>query len=173
MATVCLSLSTQAASEHGIAWLGDFARLDRAWLKAHLAADAAPIAASELQSLADEALLYARVTLHPSLALVNTRWNLWDLWNEASDPAFSASHRTLVQEPDTVLLWRPEHEVVARHLPDQLATFLRSLCRNETLGAACAQVLDRAPGEDLPALIAAVFAAGFITNINIKMGESQ
>ncbi|HRJ00886.1 MAG TPA: DNA-binding domain-containing protein [Hyphomonas sp.] len=162
-----------SAKEHGIPWLGDFARLDRAWLKAHLAADGTPIAPSGLQSLSDETLLSAQIVFHPSLALVSTHWDLWELWIEASDEAFTSTPRTLIHEPSWVLFWRPEHEVVARPLPDPFAIFLSVLQNNETLGAASAQALARAPGEDLPALIAAVFSAGLVTDINLTSGDSQ
>lgn len=163
----------ETSKEHGIEWLGDFARLDRAWLNAHLAADSDPIPASQLQSLAGELILEAQVSFHPTLNLVQARWDLWDLWSDANNEEFTASPRTLVHEPHSVIFWRPEHEVVARRLPEPFSLFIGSLQAKETLGAACARVLSQAPGEDLSSLVAAVFSAGFIADIIINPGDPQ
>lgn len=162
-----------AAGKHGLAWLGDFARLDRAWLGAHLAADHTLLRPSALEGLGDSALISARIIFHPSLTLVRTRWRLWELWREAGDNAFSESPRTLLQQSDAILFWRPGHEVSARQIPAPFVAFIESLRGGDLLGAACAQVLALSPGEDLPGLIAAVLAAGFITDINISTGDSQ
>lgn len=162
-----------AAAEHGLSWLGDFARLDRGWLGAHLAADRALLAPTALESLGDEALISARIKFHPSLSLVQTRWRLWELWREAADENFSEAPKTLLQQEDTVLFWRPGHEVSARQLPAPYAAFIVSLRTGDALGTACARVLALSPGEDLPGLIAGVLAAGFITDINTTTGDSQ
>lgn len=162
-----------AAGEHGLSWLGDFARLERAWLTAHLAADHALLAPPALAGLSEEALISAQIMFHPSLALVQTRWRLFELWQEAGDAAFRDAPRTLLQQADAVLFWRPEHEVRTRQLPGPHAAFIASLGSGDTLGAACAQVLALDPGEDLPALIAAVLAAGFITDIDTATGDTQ
>ncbi|MBA3067576.1 MAG: DUF2063 domain-containing protein [Hyphomonas sp.] len=162
-----------AADRHGLSWLGDFARLDRGWLNAHLAADRALLAPTALDGLGDEALISARIMFHPSLTLVQTRWRLWDLWREAGDENFSESPRTLLQQEDAVLFWRPGHDVSARQLPAPQAAFIASLRGGEVLCAACTRVLSMAPGEDLPGLVASVLAAGFITDINTSTGDSQ
>lgn len=162
-----------AAAEHGLSWLGDFARLDRGWLDAHLAADRALLAPSALEGLGDDGLITARIMFHPSLTLVRTRWQLWEIWREACADSFSAAPRTLLQEADAVLFWRPGHEVSARHLPAPHAAFIESLRSGEVLGTACEKVLALVPGENLPSLIAAVLAAGFIADINTTAGDSQ
>jgi hypothetical protein len=162
-----------AANKHGLAWLGDFARLDRGWLGAHLAADHALLAPTALEGLGDEALISARISFHPSATLVKTRWRLWELWQEAGEEGFSEAARTLLQHDDAVLFWRPGHEVSSRQLPVPHAAFIESLRNGDALGTACARVLALAPGENLPGLIAGVLAAGFITDINTETGDSQ
>jgi hypothetical protein len=68
-------------------YLGDVARLDRAWLEAHLAADAAAMTAGTLAGADALAIARLRVTLHPSVGIVCTSWSVFDVWRANRDGA--------------------------------------------------------------------------------------
>src|SRR5271157_4643760 len=58
----------------GMPWLPDVARLERAWLDAYHAADAAPLTASDLASFPPERLAELVLTSHPATRLVRLRY---------------------------------------------------------------------------------------------------
>src|SRR5690606_33849612 len=96
-------------------YLGDVARLDRAWLEAHIAAEAPALAPGDLAHLDADALAAAHVTLHPSARLVHCGWRIHDIWvaNRADGPAAQAQH-TLTRGAQAVLVWRHGGEVQHR-----------------------------------------------------------
>lgn len=81
--------------EGDYAFLADVAALEWAWQHAFVAADATPLAADDLTSIATERWPALRFALHPSLTLLESRWPIFTLWER---------HRDRTQEPQTLRL---------------------------------------------------------------------
>lgn len=64
----------QFPSASDIPYLGDVARLEWAWIQAHHAPDAEPVQITELAGVPETLLESVTFALHPSLAVVCSRW---------------------------------------------------------------------------------------------------
>lgn len=139
-------------------YLADVARLDRAWLEAHLAPTRAALAAQTLAALAPEILIEARLRLHPSVRLLGLDWTVHDAWRHNRGQGHP--HEQIVtREEQWVLVWRPAFEVESRVLTCAEASFLRGLGADATLGAAAEDALKEGD-VDISALFAATLEAG-------------
>jgi hypothetical protein len=121
--------------------VGDLARLDRAWLEAYTAADAAPQLLQQHNSARLDATL---VGLHPSVRLARLSFDAFELWDSlrhARAPAPTA----IADAPSFAVFWRPEHEVFFRALPPAEFAFLQSVANGASLGAAASQALSEGP----------------------------
>ncbi len=149
-----------------VPYLPDAADLDRAWLAAHVAPDAPPLTGADAMRLAQASDLAAqRLALHPSAQIVTTEWRLYPLWAAARDTTEPDDAALRLQRTgDTVLIWRPGHEVRHRRLATAEAAFLGDIAAGATLGAAaeCAAAAD--PGAGLAELFATVLQDGVLAD---------
>jgi hypothetical protein len=146
----------------GLPYLPAAAELDRAWTAAHVAADAPALSAEDARALAGTGGLEAAGPgLHPSVRLVATGWTLYPLWTALrADAPPPDSARQLQRGAETVLLWRPGHEVMHRRLRPAEAAFLARVRDGATLGAAGAAASEAEADADLAALFAELLQAG-------------
>jgi uncharacterized protein (UPF0276 family) len=110
-------------------YLPDVARFDWAKIKALRAEEAAPCPSSRLAQLDPAKLVTTRVTLHSSLSLVVSDWPIL---------AISRAHGSSVEDwrGETVVVLRPQAELVCSALPPAAAAFLCACGEGETLGEA-------------------------------------
>lgn len=114
--------------------LPDIARLDRAWTEAHLAADAGVLSHGDLAGADPERLAALSLRLHPSVRLMLPRRAVHASWAAARFEG-----RMVPAGPDngeTVLVWRPGHEVHHRVLDPLEAALLHQLAAGVTLALA-------------------------------------
>lgn len=141
------------------AYLADIARLDRAWLEAHLASDERTLEAEDLADFDGQMLASLRLQLHASVRLASLTWEMHEIWAANHEPSTEAeAPRLAAQGMQTVLIWRPDAEVRHRQLSPGEAAFLSSVADGESLGEA-AQAADAAR-EPAPAIFAGSLAAG-------------
>lgn len=140
-------------------FLADLARLDLAWTRAHLAADAPPLAASAFELLDADAFSATAADLHPSAMVADFGDGLAGLWIalRAESPPEALE---LDDAPSAVLILRPALEVAVRPLSPGGFAFLDSCRQGQPLALAAAAALAAEPGLDLAALFAALIAAG-------------
>jgi hypothetical protein len=154
-----------AEYEHarGMPWLPDVAALERAWLDAYHAADAAPLAAAALTRIPGERLAAAVLTPHPATRIVRSEHPAVSILaaNRRDGPVGPIKARG----PEAALVTRPTLEVVVRHLPPGGAGFLESLAAGMPLGDAAERALEEAPGFDLAAGIAGLLEAGAFIDV--------
>jgi len=152
----------------GMPWLADVARIERAWLDAYHAADAAPLSADALASVAPERLAGAVFAAHPAARVLRSPY--------AAVTIFAANRSEGTVEPidactgEDALITRPDTEVTVRHLPEGGAVFLTRLLAGRTLGEAAASALEAAPSFDIAAGIAGMIEAGVF--ISVIPGEA-
>jgi len=154
---------TAHMDEHAIPWLADLARLDRGWLEAHLAGDAQPIGVDAVAHLSEDDLMATRFTPHPSVAPVQTGFDLFAIWSELEAGRAPEGRVQIVQRESTHPFWRPGHEVFSAPLSPASAACIAALLTGETLGQACEAAIARDPGADLSTIIAFIFQSGLLT----------
>jgi hypothetical protein len=144
-------------------WLADVARIERAWLAAYHAADAAPLAPEAFASVAQERLARTVLMPHPATRIVRSRFPAVIVF--AANRSEGPVGRIETTEPEDALVTRPGMEVVVRRLPPGGARFLTDLVAGSTLGEAAASAFSESPQFDLPANIAGMLEAGAFTAV--------
>jgi Putative DNA-binding domain len=139
--------------------LPELAQLDRMWMQAHVAADAAPLdhrhwAAQDPAALASAALLLAPATHWHCHA----RLPIWDQWSTARGIGLDRSPAP--RQGQAVLITRPADAVLACELNAAGCAFLQACEQGMPLADAAEAALQRAPETDLQALLSLLFAQG-------------
>jgi hypothetical protein len=156
----------QADAERiGEPWLADLARLDRAWLEAHLAADAPLISAEALSGLGAD-LPSARVSLHPAVRLMQTRFDIAETWMHLCASEDAGPPDTIAMQSAFILIWRAGYVVDSRVLEAAEASFLTACQKQSTLGEAGAAALATDPGADLSQVFARIVSSGLLTELH-------
>jgi hypothetical protein len=116
-----------------VPYLADVARLEASWSDAYHAADAMPLSLDGLGSVPPEMLPDIRLVRHPSAALLRSSWPVGSIW---------AAHQSAEVLPigharaETVLIVRPDAEVMVHILPAQDSAFAEGLFSDAPLGEA-------------------------------------
>ncbi len=146
-----------------VPYLGDMARLEWAWLQAYHAEERAPLPIQELAAIPQESLPGLRFHLHPSFALLRSRWPLVSLWaavrEQREDPSIDMN-----RGEDAAVL-RPEDQVSVHLLPEGGYDFLAALADGRALGAAAQRAAERHPGFDLAHHLQGLFTLGAVAAI--------
>ncbi len=114
-------------------YLGDVARMERAYLSAYHAADAPMLNPERLAGLEGEQLAGLCFTLHPATRLVTSRWPVLSLFeaNRGGDGLTDLS-----AGGESVLITRPELTVELSRLEPGAFVFFQALGQGEALGEA-------------------------------------
>ncbi len=139
-------------------WLADTARLERAWLDAYHAEDAAPLSAETLAAVAPERLADLVFIAHPATRIVRSPFSVVTIF--AANRSGEEVGRIDASSPEDALITRPDLDVVVRHLPTGGAVFLLNLMTGQSLGEAAASALQASPAFDIAANIAGLIEAG-------------
>jgi len=145
-------------------YLPAMARLDGMWTTALFAPEAAPLTADAF-ALAPEVLAAARTALHPSLAFAWFDSGLPGLWLAAREP--EPDGMEWVDDPQGVLIVRPEDAVRARLLDAAGFAFLTAARDGASLGEAITAAAQADPAADLAALFAALIADGVFSGLDL------
>jgi hypothetical protein len=114
-----------------IEYVADIAELEMARGRAHRAADVRPLGAQALSSLRAERLNGLRVSLHPSVCRVRSRFPIVTIWeNNQSDDENDMIERW---SAEAALVARPFLEVEVQRLPPGGYAFLRALSEGQTV----------------------------------------
>lgn len=129
-------------------YLPDVARLERAWLDAYHAADAAPLAADALAHIPPEKLADTRFTPHPAMKLLASPYAVHSIFL-AHRPG-PMPERLQAGRPEAVLVTRPALTVELHlvHAPQWL--FFEQLAGGKTLGDAVAAALNGQSAAEAP-----------------------
>ncbi|MEZ5812716.1 MAG: DNA-binding domain-containing protein [Rhizobiaceae bacterium] len=151
-------------------WLGDVARVERAWLDAYHAADSAPLQAEALGAVAPEALASLVFTPHPALRILRSPWPAVTIFAANRQPG--PVGRIEERDGEDALITRPELEVFVRKLPPGGAEFLTRLATGATLGEAAEHATGASPHFDLAANIAGMLEAGAFSGISVGVDRA-
>ncbi|MEZ2144541.1 DNA-binding domain-containing protein [Bradyrhizobium sp. DN5] len=150
-------------------WLADVARIERAWLDAYHAQDAAPLSPAGLAAVAPERLADLVFIPHPALRIVRSSFSAVTVFAANRDDA--PLERIDASTPEDALITRPELDVMVRRLPPGGAVFAERLASGEPLGGAAASALDACPDFDLASNITGLIEAGAFTSL--ALGDAR
>jgi hypothetical protein len=137
-------------------YLAGVAELEAARTRAYHAADAAPLPRDAFAALAPDVLPNLRVTLHPSVTLLSSRFpvvSIWEANRQDNDNIVS------LWKPECALIARPHGQVEVRAISAGAHAFLAALAEGDTVGSAIAQGMANVPCFDLAECFAALIAA--------------
>lgn len=147
-----------------VPYLGDIARLEWARLSAYHAADKAPLTIDKLGEVPPEQLAEVTFELHPSLALLSSRWPVFSIW--AASSGLVSEDAVEMGRNEQLAVIRPEFEVDTRHLPEGGYDFIHALQGGATLGQATELAATRSSGFELALHLEGLFTLGAVTGIN-------
>jgi len=144
-------------------YLPDVARLEWAVHRAYRAPERVPLGAAALAGFGPEALDAARFTLHPSVALLHSRWAIVALWqaHQRGGPALPAR----VDLPCAALVVRRGWQVEVVEIGAAEAAALGQLAEGASFGAALEAALASKATFDLGAMLQEWFRLGVVAAI--------
>jgi hypothetical protein len=139
-----------------VPYLADVARLEQLRIEAWHAADAQPLARGELEAALSrpDLLPEVRLRLHPSLALLRSRYAVFDLW--AAHQGELPVETVVVARAQNVLVLRPRDAVEVVRVDDATAAFVHALARALALGAATQAAFEADGDADLGVVLTAL-----------------
>lgn len=152
-------------SAAGVPYLGDVARLEWLRRRALHAADAEPAGIECLGEVPESRMNDVTFALHPSLAVLASRWPFVSLWSAALDP--DSAGTVDMKEAERVMIVRPALQVVMHKLPAAGDVFVGALSRGATLGDAARQALGAGERFDLAGQLQLLFQTGAVTAVNL------
>lgn len=154
-----------AGYEHAqmMPWLADVARIERAWLDAYHARDAASLAPAQLAAIVPERLADLVFMPHPATQIVRSEFSAVTIF--AANRDTSPVGRIDASTPEDALITRPGFDVIVRHLPPGGTVFATCLTEGRPLGDAAASALETSSDFDIAANIAGLIEAGAFSAI--------
>jgi hypothetical protein len=142
-----------------IGCIADVADLEVARGKAYHAADAAALPPRAFAALPAERLAGLRLSLHPSVSLLQSRFPIVSVWHAHQEPADARSRQP---RPEAALIARPMLEVEVWNLPPGGFAFLTALSRAATMAEAAEAAMDTAADFDLAVNLAVLIQANIV-----------
>lgn len=145
-----------------IDYVADVAELEVARGRAYHAADVDPVPADAFARLAVERLADLRLSLHPSVVLMQSRFPIVSVWqaNQGGDELAPPQWRA-----EAALIARPRWEVEVRRLPSGGFEFLTELSRGSTMALSAESALEQAPDFNLAVNLSLLIDAGIVIGI--------
>ncbi|MCC0052753.1 MAG: putative DNA-binding domain-containing protein [Rhodobiaceae bacterium] len=144
-----------------VPYLADSARLDNAQRVAYHAADAEPAGGDTLKRLETTAPFALRLVLHPSLAVVRSRWPVLSIWQANRGERSGA----LPEGGEDVLVLRPRLDVALYRLAPGAVAFIGSIRSGCVLGDAAEAAIADSDAFDLAETLALLIREGAIIDI--------
>ena len=149
----------------GYPWFADVARLELAWHRSYIAAEAEALRAGELAEVPPERMADLVLAPHPSCRRLVSRYPVSEIWRIALEDDEPEEPVEVKGGAEYLLVVRPRAEVEVRTLKESGYAFLDSLAAGRSLGAAYESACAVDPGFDLEAHLAGLLAgetfAGF------------
>jgi hypothetical protein len=142
-------------------YLADVARIERAWIEAYHAADAAPLAASDFRAIEPSKLGDVRLVLHPSLRVTQSPYPALTIWR-MNIAGGEPQPVDLGAGGEDCLIVRPDAEVHVHPLPEGAAQFIAALVEGHAVVAAVIAALEITPHFGLKDVLAGLVSAGAI-----------
>lgn len=147
-------------------YLAPVARVDRAWMRAHIAADA-PVLSSGVVAITPAAQLFSStVRLPPSTALFWFDWTVVSIWIANQPHADGSGPLAWEERPEGLLIVRADCGVAWRRLSRPEWAFLAACRDGHNLGRAARDAFAADPGMTLPTLFAGLLSASAFSTLH-------
>jgi Putative DNA-binding domain len=133
----------------GLPYLGDVARLERAWKQSFYSADAEAMNVAALAGIAPERFGDLHFELHPALRLLSSAYPVKQIWDANQADAMSSREVDLSDGAEWVLLRRVEDRVGVNSLPQDEFCWLSALSEGRSLAEAVDVVFSATESFDL------------------------
>ncbi|MCY4454430.1 MAG: DNA-binding domain-containing protein [Immundisolibacterales bacterium] len=120
----------------GYPWFADVGRLELAWHRAYLAAEAVPLRAEDLVGVPPERMADLVLEPHPSCRMLASRYPVSRIWRVALEEEETEREVEIAGGAEWLLVVRPGAEVEVRTLEESGFAFLGALAQGRSLGAA-------------------------------------
>jgi len=142
-----------------LAYLPDVARIERAWLEAYHAADAAALDPASLAGVSGERMADIRFTAHTSLRVVRSSFPALTIWRMNVGDGIPGPVDLAAGGEDALVL-RAGAEVEVRTMLPAAAQLLAMLASGRSLGEAAAAAMEVCTSFDLAGHLTALLEAG-------------
>ncbi|GJM11794.1 MAG: hypothetical protein DHS20C12_01970 [Pseudohongiella sp.] len=148
-----------------IAYLGDLARLDRAWLKVYFSAENTPLTPAGIAELENEGEIeLERIVPIASIARLFLNYPVTGIWRELKDSGSLEKTVELSRNSGHVLVWRRGSEVMLRELPTAESRFFADFLVDENLEQAVETAYGDSTEFDLNEFFLNLIDAGLLTS---------
>lgn len=149
-----------------LAYLAPVARLDRAWNRAHTAADAPVLSSGRVAALTPARLFSSTVRFHPSVALFWFDWTVPSIWtaNRSGDAGLEPA--VWDARGEGLLIVRTNDVVTWRGLGRPEWAFLAAGRDGRTLGEAARDAFAADPALNLPEMFAGLLATAAFSTLD-------
>jgi hypothetical protein len=149
-------------------YLADVAELEAARTRAYHSADATPLPSDAFAVLAPEDLPDLRLKLHPSVALLKSRFPVVSIWQANSQDHDSNNDNAIsVWKAECALIARPHWQVEVRALSAGAHAFIAALAEGCRVGSAIARGMVSAPDFDLGECFNVLIAAEIVIGLEL------
>jgi hypothetical protein len=113
-------------------YLGDVARIERAWVEAYHSPESTPLSADHLRDALTGDLHLLSLQFHPSTRILRSRFPALSIWEMNTG---SKTERTIYVDdgPEDALMVRPHADVYVYHLPQGSAVFFEALAQGSSV----------------------------------------
>ncbi len=143
-------------------YLADVARIERGWLEAYHAAEAAPLNARQLAAVPPDRIPLLRLTLHPSVRILQSDFPALTIWRMNVQGGVPGPV-DLASGGETTLIARPGAEVELRATAADVARFVEILLQGHDVQSAVLAGIGRNPRFDPSAALSGLMTLGLIT----------
>lgn len=142
-----------------VPYLADVARLELAWNFAYNAPDHDPLPPQALAAFAPEQLETLRLTPHPSLRFVASRWPVMSIWQAHQGADGPVGQIDLEAGGDMLLVYRPRQDTLIRKVGAGAFAFVMALAARQSLAAAYTSAVAGDPEFNVAGELSALLAA--------------
>lgn len=153
-------------------YLGDVARMERAWTQAYHAPEAPPLDPAALAAVAPERVPGIRLLFHPSVRLVRSRFPAMTIWRMNVAGGIPAPV-DFGSGGEDALVARPLAEVEVRSLPEGGAAFVRALADGCSVLAATEAAIAADSRFDLTANLAGLIRSNALIGYGLIADEES
>lgn len=150
-------------------YVADVAEIESARVRAYHAADATPLERQAFAGLDPAAFAGMRLTLHPSVSLLESRFPALSVWESQQGGNADYIRRW---KSESVLVARPHLDVEMHRLPAGGHPFLQALAAGETVANAIGRAA-AAPGFDLGANLAMLIGSNIVVGMTRPQSQSS
>lgn len=147
----------------------DIALLEWQWLQAYHCADVEVLQASALMEIPAGSIMDVRLLCHPSLSVITSQWpvgSIWTVCTQGADSGVSPANIDM-KKGETVVITRPELQVLVNIVPESGAAFLDALQEGNTVGDSASSALEIDSTFDTGTHLAGLLSLGVFSDLSI------